>query len=92
MTDAEVIAAIRRTHLKANIAHFERDPACVIQWDRAWVDPGGSVFGAGPYLHVPVTCGDEDGIVVRVYPPARLRRRLERAGVGRVSQTRKVRQ
>ena len=91
MTDADVIAAIRANHLKANIAGFETAPDWVVLWDAATVDPGGTVFGPGPYLHVPivgpVVAGYEllprrpgqgwgNRIVVRVYPPARLRRRL----------------
>jgi hypothetical protein len=75
MTDADVIAAIRANHLKANIAGFETAPDCVVLWDEATVDPGGTVFGPGPYLHVPIV-GCCACIVVRVYPPARLRRRL----------------
>ena len=76
MTDAEVIAAIRRTHLQANIAEAER--VGVASWLHARVDPGGTVFGPGPYLTVPVLINGE-WITVRVYPPARLRRRLARA-------------
>ena len=34
MTDAQVIAAIRKHHLKANIAKFERDPS--IRRDLSW--------------------------------------------------------
>lgn len=78
MTDMDVIAAIRRSHLKANIARFELDPEAVILWDRAYIDPGGTIFGPGPYLKVPVMCPSwADGITVhRVYAPARLRRLL----------------
>lgn len=49
-------------------------PPLTPYWERAWVDPGGTVFGPGPYLHV--TChhpGDPQGReyerVLRVYPP-----------------------
>lgn len=78
VTDAEVIAAIRQTHLKANIADFERDETWSIHWDRATVDPGGTIFGEGPYLKVPVTTWViDDDRVIRVYAPARLRRRLQ---------------
>jgi hypothetical protein len=77
MSAQEIIAAIRQTHLKANIRHFENHPDAVIHWDRAWVDPGGTIFGPGPYLKVPITWDGED-IVQRVYAPARLRRRLQR--------------
>jgi len=47
-------------------------------WDRlvlehAWVDPGGTIFGPGPYLKVPAPILDEDGqecdeVVLRLYP------------------------
>jgi hypothetical protein len=83
MTDADVIDAIRRCHLKANIDDFERDPSSDVQWDRATIDVGGTpIFGNGPYLHVPVVT-TEDECVVRVYPPARLRRRLAKRWVRR---------
>jgi hypothetical protein len=77
VTDAEVIAAIRQRHLKANIAECER-LGLRICWDRATVDPGGTVFGHGPYLKVPVQERHEDEYVIRVHAPARLRRRLAR--------------
>jgi hypothetical protein len=77
VTDAEVIAAIRQTHLKANIAGYEAQGA-TLHWDRAWVDPGGVIWGPGPYAKVPVT-REGDEIVIRVYPPERLRRRLAKA-------------
>lgn len=77
MIDADIIAAIRKTHLKANIDEYERKPGAIVMWDRARVDPGGTIFGPGPYLKVPVTW-DGETVTVRVYPPARLRRRLER--------------
>jgi hypothetical protein len=79
VTDAEVIAAIRQCHLKANI----RNPYYVRHhWADAWVDPGGTIFGPGPYVHLPVDWLVREGsdetwrVVIRVYPPARLRRRL----------------
>lgn len=79
MTDAEVIAAIRANHLKANI----RNPYYVRHyWDRAWVDPGGTIFGPGPYVKLPVDWLWAEGsdktneVVIRVYAPARLRRKL----------------
>jgi hypothetical protein len=76
MTDAEVIAAIRRNHLKANIDHV---PEADQQWDLAWVDPGGTLFGPGPYVKLPVMHPDYLCVVpIRVYPPERLRRRLAR--------------
>jgi hypothetical protein len=79
MTDAEVIAAIRANHLKANISniYYVRH-----YWDEAWLDPGGTIFGDGPYVKLPVDWviqGDETArVVIRVYPPARLRRRLSK--------------
>ena len=76
MTDAEKIAAIRRQHLKANIAEFQGRRGFRLHWDRAWLDPG---FGDGPYVKLPVTYhgqGIDDEFVVRVYPTARLRRKL----------------
>ena len=84
MTDKEVIAAIRKNHLKANIAKFERDPKFwgLPMWSKAWVDGGGTIFGAGPYLHVPIRGGDFDGTVQRVYAPARLQRQLAKRWSG----------
>lgn len=88
MSDADVVAAIKANHLKANISGYEAGiDGAVIHWDRAWIDPG---FGgdSGPYAKVPITLHwdppilaagmtfDTDEIVVRVYPPERLRRRL----------------
>jgi hypothetical protein len=81
VTDAEVITAIRANHLKANISnpYYVRH-----HWDQAWVDRGGTIFGPGPYVHLPVDAVWEDGsdktdrLVIRVYPPARLRRKLAR--------------
>jgi hypothetical protein len=32
----------------------------LLDWSRAWVDSGGSIFGPGPYFHVPF-CDKEDG-------------------------------
>lgn len=79
MTDADVIAAIRKTHLKANIDH-----ACYVRhyWKQAWVDPGGTIFGSGPYVKLPVDLLERDGskktcrVTIRVYAPARLRKQL----------------
>ena len=77
MTDAEVIAAIRQCHLKANIADYPRSAQ---HWDLAWVDPGQSIFGGGPYVKLPVDSAQPDGCLhtIRVYAPARLQRRLAR--------------
>ena len=80
MTDADVIREVKRRHLKANIDQFERDKDAVIHWDRAWVDPGGTIpFGEGPYLKVPVTrAHGSDETVHRVYPPMAILRRIQR--------------
>lgn len=79
MTDADVIDAVRRHHLRANISNT----AYVRQyWEQAWVDPGGTIFGPGPYVKLPVDLLIRDDsdltnrVVIRVYPPERLRRRL----------------
>ena len=76
MTDDDVIAAIRKNHLKANIS----DP-CIVRkyWELAWVDRGGGVFGPGPYVQLPVDWRVGKGrerVTIRVYPPERLRKRL----------------
>lgn len=80
--DAKIIAAIRACHLKANIDNAERDrESSIVFWDEAWIDPGGTIFGEGPYLKVPVISrlvSDTDKLPRRVYPPARLRRKLAR--------------
>jgi hypothetical protein len=78
LTNIDVIAAIRTNHLKANIDHFEREPEKLGRpnWSKAFVDPGGSIFGPGPYLKVPIVGGEWGGTTQRVYAPARLRRRL----------------
>jgi hypothetical protein len=80
MDIVDIVTMIRHTHLAATIDHLEGDPMVTVHWDRAWIDPGGTAIrGAGPYLHVPVTHADGEETVHRVYPPARLRRRLARA-------------
>lgn len=79
LSDADVVAAIRRSHLQANIdnPYYVRH-----HWNLAWVDPGGTVFGPGPYVKLPVDWlvrkGSEETarVTIRVYAPARLRRRL----------------
>lgn len=81
MSDAEVIAAIRRCHLKANIA---REHPRTQRWSRAWVDPGGTVFGLGPYVKLPLI----DGRIIRVYPPARLQRSLAKRWTRATSEAR----
>lgn len=85
MTDAQVIAAIRKNHLKANISKFEDDPKFWGRpmWSQAWLDGGGTIFGPGPYVKVPIKGGDFDGTVQRVYAPARLQRRLAKLWVRR---------
>lgn len=83
MTEVEIVTAIRKNHLKANIDFFEKHRKFKIHWDLASVDPGGTtLFGPGPYLKVPVTyrwLATNEELFVRVYPPARLRRRLRKA-------------
>lgn len=79
LSDADVIAAIRTQHLKANISAVPE--SCQV-WGRAFVDPGGSIFGAGPYVKLPVVC-DNEKIIIRVYAPERLRRRLAKQWKGR---------
>lgn len=74
LSDQDVIAAIRANHLQANIAAYEREDV-TIDWDRARVDPGGTIYGPGPYLHVPVNTPLEF-FVLRVYAPERVRRQL----------------
>ncbi len=78
MSDEDVLAAIRTNHLKANIASYEAgQEGAVVRWEDAWLDPGGTIFGPGPYAKVPIDFGDPGwNIVIRVYPPERLRERL----------------
>lgn len=79
LSDRDVIAAIRRCHLKANISQsvYVRH-----HWKLAHVDPGGTIFGPGPYVKLPVDWLVRTGskettrVTIRVYAPARLRRRL----------------
>lgn len=81
--EAQVIAAIRERHLKANVAEQE-EMGRVVRWDLAYVDHGGTIFGPGPYLHVPIEVtmasdgveGPGHNFTVRVYPPERLRKKL----------------
>ena len=72
MTDAEVITAIKANHLRANVSWLEQAGG-TLDWDRAVLDPGGTIFGPGPYAQVPTTMDDA---WIRVYPPERLRKRL----------------
>ena len=59
--EAEIVAAIRANHLKANIDVHENNllvaegQHATVHWDRAFVDRGGTVFGLGPYAKVPIT-------------------------------------
>ncbi len=81
LSDAEVLAAIRANHRKANISGYEARADAVIHWEQAWIDPGGVLWGSGPYAKVPITFKDEGpawDIVVRVYPPEWLRKRLHK--------------
>jgi hypothetical protein len=86
MSDNEVVAAIRARHLKANIAWYEAHPErYTLHWDRAFVDRGGTIFGLGPYVKLPITVHEpnfSDEITIRVYAPERLRKRLAVAWVG----------
>jgi hypothetical protein len=88
MSDNEIITAIRAQHLKKNIRAFEGKPGCTLHWRRAHVDPGGTIFGPGPYVKLPITVtarshwGVRDELTIRVYPTARLRRRLGSAPRG----------
>ena len=75
LTPQQIIAAIQQMHLKANIGVYESNPFARIYWYEACIDPGGTIFGLGPYLKVPVTL-DGERTVHRVYPPERLRKRL----------------
>lgn len=78
LTSAEVLAIIREKHLKASLRWFHKQPGVVIHWDRAWLDPGGVIFGLGPYAKVPVTLTDNDQRVIRVHVAEPLRKRLAR--------------
>jgi len=81
MTDTEIIEIVRAHHLRANIGDpVYRHP----RWHEAWVDPGGGIFGPGPYVHLPIDllvsrAGEAtERVVIRVYPDARGRRLLRR--------------
>ena len=87
MTDADVIAAIRACHLKANIGWMEQHPKMRVHWTATkerpvngdlyvTVDPGGTIFGPGPYIKVPVSGMGWEGTRHRVYAPERLRKRI----------------
>lgn len=85
MNDAEVLAAIQATHLRANIAGYEARADAEVHWEQAWIDPGGVLWGPGPYAKVPITFKDEGpawDVVIRVYPPERLRKRLAKQWSG----------
>lgn len=91
MSDREIVRAIRARHLKANIAWYEAHPDWyTLHWRAAFVDPGGTIFGPGPYVKLPVTMHEpnsrRDRIVIRVYAPERLRRKLAALRAGPVSQ------
>lgn len=82
MTDKDVIVAIQQNHRRANIRNREYVRH---HWDAAWVDKGGTVFGPGPYVHLPVDMLIREGsaeterVTIRVYAPERLRKRLAKA-------------
>lgn len=81
MTDQDVIDAIRDRHLPCEWP-LEPGPDADyrVDWDDATVDPGGTVFGPGPYLHVRIEMADgSDEWVIRVYPPEPLRQHLAAA-------------
>lgn len=85
LSDVEVIAAIRAMHLKSGIAAWEDRPD-LQHWDRASLDPGGTIFGPGPYVKLPVSLlgplGEVcDEVTIRVFPPKHLQRRLSRQWV-----------
>lgn len=52
MTDADIIAAIKANHLRANVSWLEQAGG-TLDWDRAVLDPGGTIFGPGPYAPPP---------------------------------------
>jgi hypothetical protein len=91
LSDAEVIAAIQANHLKANISAYEEGMHdAVVHWDRAYLD---SMGPGSLYAHVPITLTDiSDEIVVRVYPPERLRKRLAQRWTGMARHQESVRQ
>ena len=80
----DVVAAIRADHLKTNIGRYERDRLATIHWFQATVDWGGTMFGAGPYLKVPVSHiqWETDTVILRVYAPVQLQRRLTKLREG----------
>lgn len=84
LTDADMIRLIQQHHHRTNIGPHEDDPSARIQWEKAWVDPGGSIFAGCPYLHVPVfqPGWSEPGWdpVRRVYPNARAQRLIAAIG------------
>lgn len=82
LSDNDVITAIKKNHLKANIGHLTRKRNVRIHWSKATVDPGGTIFGPGPYLHVPLSGPGYTGTAQRVYAPAKLRRHLAARWIG----------
>lgn len=76
MTAKQVIAAIRKCHLRCHFDDAHPRRVGRPQWHKAWIDGGGEWI----YLHVPCKGGTWgwDGTVQRVFPPARLRRQLAR--------------
>lgn len=65
---------------KTRLSRPVKPPKCATlhgrtpMWERAWVDPGGALWGPGPYLKLPYGGGDfgddpEDWPVCRVFSP-----------------------
>jgi hypothetical protein len=81
MTDQEVIEAVQLNALEWR--HMVAGQIVWERWEEATVDPGGSLWGPGPYVKLPVDVvyedGTEDLITVRVHPREWIRRILASA-------------